>query len=519
MSNVIRVLRGSRWLVLAVAFAGCNVVDAVEPKTLTAAQALDEDDEQAVCREPGARGTPLVVDWSTQDRMDLEEAMLDGVAVVEYRCGKLSLIRDCHIDGSYGFLGLSQREEVVQLNNVDEIRANLPLDGASIAAKFGAELERGRTLDLAMIHSGKLRTTVASATRDQLRGQCNGATHLIRGAFVGAFAMAQGTKGKVGTVAEVFEAGLRASSSSESAVAKRDGDPAACRGVAPGASQPPAQCTAAIRLELVAIGDASMNAGSSTPAELEAQIACPEGMVASGAKCTAEKAAPYRCSGTDANECRTQCERGDPSSCAILGSMYEGGYLVERDNRAATSFHDRACRAGVPYSCSRLGVMYFYGSGVGQDLPLATELFQHACSYGDGDGCNNFGMMLAMGSGIERERERAAELFAWSCNAGDMQGCFNAMVAHREGLGVPRNETHAREFGEAAQAGGIVPVFERNCAGGNAYSCWGLGYMHHHGVFKQRDLERAKVLYQLSCPGITFGCEALQAMGVAVPSR
>src|SRR5690606_24630398 len=265
MPDVVRDLRNCRWLTLTVALAGCkgNLGEAVEPDALTAASALGEAGEQAICREPGARGTPLVVDWPTQDRMDLEEAMLDGVAVVEYRCGKLALVRDCHLDGSYGFLGLSHREEVIQLTDVDEIRANLPLDGSTIAASFGAELERGRTLDLAMVHSGKLRTTVASATADQLRGDCQGATHLVRGAF----AMAQGTKGRVSTVAEVFEAGLRAGSSRESAVGRRDGDPSACKEVTPGANQPPPHCTAAIRLELVAIGDASLNAPSSTPAE------------------------------------------------------------------------------------------------------------------------------------------------------------------------------------------------------------------------------------------------------------
>ena len=91
--------------------AGCPSMpsggELVRPETPTVGNVLGEGGEDAVCREPGVRGTPLVLDWSTQDRMDLEEAMHDGVAVVEYRCGKLRLIPGCRTTGGYGFLGMS----------------------------------------------------------------------------------------------------------------------------------------------------------------------------------------------------------------------------------------------------------------------------------------------------------------------------------------------------------------------------------------------------------------------------
>lgn len=509
MLNVTRASLGL--LALASVIGGCHrsVGAAVKPKPITASGALGES-AQAVCHEPGARGTPLVVDWPTQDRMDLEEAMLDGVAVVAYGCNKLTLLPGCRVEGSYRFLGLSQREEVIQLTDADEIRANLPLDGSTLAVKLGAELERGRALDLAMVHSGKLRTTIASVTSDQLQGPCEGATHIVRGAFVGAFAMAQGTRGHVGTVAEVFEAGLRASSTSETTTGRRDGDPNACKGVVRGSTEPPSQCTAAIRIELVAIGEAPPTAG--TPTELDAQMACPEGTVVSAGKCTTVKTAPYRCEGDDPDECRSQCELGDPSSCAILGSMLEAGVGVARDLGAAAAFHEAACEANVAYSCSRLGVMFFYGNGVAQDQPLAAELFNHACSMGDGDGCNNLGMVLAMGTGVDPNPKLAAELLAWACNGGDAQGCFNAMVAQREGWGGSPNDALANAYGESAVAGGIIALFEQNCPAGSAYSCWGLGYMYQHGVFKPRDLARAKTLYQQSCPGLALGCTALKSL-------
>jgi TPR repeat protein len=481
----------------------------LHPETPTVGNVLGEGGEDAVCREPGVRGTPLVLDWSTQDRMDLEEAMHDGVAVVEYRCGKLRLIPGCRATGGYGFLGMSRREEVIQLTNVDEIRANLPLGGAAIAVDLGAELERGLALELAMVHSGKLRTTVSAVGRDRLEGQgCEAATHIVRGAFVGAFAMSSGTKGKVRTAAEVFSAGVSAGSSSAKQLERRDGDLSACGSVQPGMDRAPSQCSSVIRLELIALeaGAATPPASSPMPKELAAEMACPDGMVASEGKCTAEKAAPYRCSGSDQAECLEQCTRGDAQSCTIAAVLLDG---TDRANE----LHEKACSRGVAYSCSRLGVAYFYGAGVAKDTSRAARLFLSACESGDADGCNNLGAVLDMGTGIQRDQTKAAELFVWSCNGGDAQGCFNALVSYRDGRGVRPDANRASTYLRRAEQGGLVQIFERGCAGGNAYTCWGLGYLHEHALLgKPRDLGAARSLYEKSCPGVSWGCESLAAL-------
>lgn len=133
--------------------------------------------------------------------------MKEGVAVVSYSCKGLKVLKDCKVDGKYGFLGMTKKEQVIRLNNADEVKANLPLAGAGIAANIGAEMQRGATLDVAMVMIGKIKTTNASLTKDDLQGECADATHFVKGAIVGAFVMETGTKGSAKTAAQLFGAG------------------------------------------------------------------------------------------------------------------------------------------------------------------------------------------------------------------------------------------------------------------------------------------------------------------------
>ena len=82
----------------------------VEPNPRSANEALGEPK----CLAVGERDEPLVVDWKGHDRANLEAAMATGVAVVHYECGALRVLSDCHLDGSYRYLGVSRKEGFVE---------------------------------------------------------------------------------------------------------------------------------------------------------------------------------------------------------------------------------------------------------------------------------------------------------------------------------------------------------------------------------------------------------------------
>ncbi len=506
----------------AVVLGGCWLVScgppgavgsSVRPEAPSGAEAVDG--AQTKCRAVGPTGQPLIVDWPAHQRADLEVAMMQGVAIVGYSCERLELLTDCQVDGQYGFLGVEPHADVVQLLDADEVRANLPGFSGALIADVGAELQRGSSIDLAMIIAGKAMTTVPHTSRDKLVGRCDGATHFVRGAFVGAFAMAKGTRGTARTAAQIFGAGVDAQSTSSRRATSKDGEPAACSSVEPGDSKPPAKCRSAIRLELVALTEEGVEPPtSSTIDDVRAANACPEGMVQSGGKCTTPtQGSAYQCSGSDPTECQAQCDRGSVTSCFILGVMSESGQGVRQDYQHAARLYDQTCSKGLAEGCNRLGVLHFYGSGVSKDGPRAAELFLGSCRLGSADACSNLGLVLDVGRGVVRDSARAAQLFEAACNGGDSPGCFNAGVLHSAGRGTKRDEARAAAFFNRARQGGILDRLRLGCSYGNAYSCFGLGYLHQRGLWLPQDDAAAKSYFERSCPGVEWGCEALGRPG------
>ncbi len=316
------------------ALDGCGVGGAgaaVRPKEATAAEGLGE----GPCREAESSGEPLVVDWKPEQRGDLELMMKENVAIVSYSCKGFKLLKDCKVDGTYGFLGMSKKEQVVKLNNADEVKANLPLGGIGIAGSISAEMARGSTLDVAMIMIGKIKTTWTKVQADELKGECAGATHFVKGAMVGAFAMQTGTKGQVKTAAQMFGASASGASSSEKNVQNKDGDVSDCAKSTPDDKKAPSQCQAFIRLELKGItpkaaAPAAGAAAAAPPPESKpagndiavAEATCPKGLVMSEGKCTEPKsAAAYLCNPSKASECEEQCGKGNAPSCGAAGSL------------------------------------------------------------------------------------------------------------------------------------------------------------------------------------------------------
>src|SRR5262245_29071746 len=101
---------------------GCGAgtaAEAVRPPEQTASSALGESAE---CRDVSRGAEPLVVDWKPEQRGELEVAMKDGVAIVAYDCNGIRLLPDCRLDGEYGFIGMTRKEQVVRLETMDEVK-------------------------------------------------------------------------------------------------------------------------------------------------------------------------------------------------------------------------------------------------------------------------------------------------------------------------------------------------------------------------------------------------------------
>lgn len=469
--------------------AGCGGApgragEAVRPEAPTAAKALGEKGASQ-CEGVVERAEPLVIDWTSDDRIDLELAMKKSVAVVSYDCASIKLLKECKVQGDYGFIGVSKKERVVKLESSDEITANLPMQGMSFVAKLGAELERGASLDLALVMIGKKRTTLESVTRKKLVGQCDGATHFVRGATIGAFAMASGSKGRVATVTEIFGGGASTDSGSKRFEHNTDGERTACGAADPEAAGPPKQCQSALRLELSAIGDSDVVAVEKPSAAPEA-TACPPGMVSSEGVCsTPKEKQTHLCKTNDIVDCATQCERGHAGSCRVLGFIHE---FQKKEHAKATEYYVKACDSDDAKACSNAGYMFNKGRGVPENPARGRELYVKGCDLGDARGCTDLGLMYETGRGTTADAALAAKLYKRGCDGGNMLGCGNYGHVLQEGLGVAKDPNLALTY------------FTRGCVAGDARSCNGVAFLYEFGKGAvPADMTKATEYYVKAC--------------------
>jgi TPR repeat protein len=478
-------------LASAVALSSCGggtPADLLRPKDPTAAGALGEG--AGACHQVEKYGEPLVVDWKPDQRGDLEEVMHDGVAVVAYDCSGIKLLKQCHVEGTYGYLGMTKREQVVRLQSADELRANLPLSGLKIAGEIGGELSRGSTLDIALVTVGKKRTTWKSPTRDDLKGDCAGATHVVRGASVGAFALQTGTRAEAKTSVQIFGAGAGGGSSSSRDVNDKEGDPTACAAASPDSPGAPAQCGAAVRIELVGIADAAAKEPPKTPdkpaaddkthaLEVEAEP-CPQGLVLIEGKCTTPtEAKPHQCEPSDQADCQKQCDKGHAGSCGALGAYFEG--RTHEYDKALVALK-KGCDGGDVRSCVNLGGMTLEGIGTKADPVAAAPLFDSACSNGDAVGCARLGAAYHAGTGVTHDDAKAAGLLRKGCEGGQAHACGELGQMMRDGTGVAKDD-----------AGALV-LLRRGCNGGDARACNSAGEQ-----VEARDAISASIFYQRGC--------------------
>lgn len=491
----------------------------VRPRELTAWQVVG--DGAAQCRAAGP-GEPLVVDWEAHERGNLEEAMHDGVAVVSYDCKTLRLLKGCSVDSAYGFLAFSKKEQTVRFENADEVSASMPAFGIPLLHDLSGELKQDSTLDLTMILVGKKRTTVREAAADGLVGgaACAGATHFVRGAFVGAFALGTGTRGSANLGLGAFSAATRSAK-----LAKyRDGEPETCTQVKAGSPSAPDTCDALVRLELVALGAPSGRLGKGPAAkhELEGPLVdeapsaasgCPPGLFVTDGKCARPSDARTHQCERDVVDCATQCARGHAGSCNNLGLLYSRGEGVAEDQGKAVQLLQQACDGGMMLACSNLGTHYGSGRGAPRDDAKAAALYGRACEGGEATGCYNLGFAHKDGNGVPVDLPKAALLFARACDGGEGAGCANLGVMFAGGIGVPKDAPRSARLLKLACDGGVV------------FGCFNLGYAYAHGVGVAQSDTRALALYQQACDdGNGLACVNLAAMfrngtGVAKDER
>ncbi|WP_437760107.1 SEL1-like repeat protein [Sorangium sp. So ce1389] len=495
---------------------------------------------------------PLIVDWLTTRRSDLELAMKEGVAVVSYDCTTLKLLTQCKLAGSYSFAGVTRKENVIQLTNPAEMQANVPFGAVALSTAIEGAGASANAIDVALVPTGKMATTVTSVSSQDLSGSCDGATHFVRSALLGAFAMTPGGRGAARSVDQVFAAvGAAAASSSQGGTTSKEGELEACRAAKPDAQAPTERCHAPLRLELVPL--LAKKAAPPEPAAKQAEeelpaisSSCPAGTVLSGAKCSPPSFAPtHLCDPADSRACAAQCGKGDVGSCYHLGIHYLSGKDLPRDDARAAELFEKACSAGVAQACyargkqqlrdilsakvppdaaGRAKVREFadkaceLGDGwacwsaaewylregpqavIPKDATRAVAFLRRGCDLGYGPSCSSLGNMLVEGKLAAKDVAVAVGVLQRACEGGQAEDCVELGDILRKGQGAPKDGVKA------------IAAYRRGCTLGDMRACNAAGSVYGEGDGVPRDVAKAYSFFEKGCPEKGFGAEACMSL-------
>lgn len=445
---------------------------------------------ESACDDKALDGviSPIVVDWPASARADLEEAMEGGVAVVAYSCDSVKVLPDCKVEGEYGYLGVTPKKESSLVEGSDNIRATF----GGAAWGVSGSLERTAKLDLSYVLVGKKKTARMSLHRGELEGGdfCAGATHYVKRADIGGWAMATGTDVKAGLAATVFSQGVSADTASKEARTKKDGDPKACEGAGKADDAAPDGCSAMIWVSLAPIkgGEGPGKGDSVTVTGVTDGRGCPGGKTWVGGVCTANPGGAYLCKEGDNADCTKQCRAGSHASCNRLAK------LLLYPNAARSDEDDvEQVDPNVPELVKQLGSLQ--------------KQMTAACEADEPDACAGifFVHVAPALMGGDEDTSRAGLTKAWpfiqtGCVAGDFFSCtFIRTTLLGDGDVAEQTGIDARS---------VYPdLLERGCTGGAGVPCGYLAAEYATGEITSRSPKKALAFAETACLGnFAAGC-------------
>jgi hypothetical protein len=483
------------------------VADAVRPQDHTALSATGT--KGPTCTGAPRQSKPLIVDLDPDARVSLEAAMKRGVVVVAYDCTSFRVLPTCKVpEARYEYAGVSRKEQVIQMNSQDDLNVNLPIS----SGKLGAEMKSGRSVDLALVRVGMTSTALGQITRAELVGGCDGATHFVQNATLGAFSLATGSVGKAGAVAEMFGVGGAAKSESERKAMTKDGSLDDCRKSDPDGAAPPAECRSPLQVDLFpvlgdaptaptahAAGDPKSKKDEKAKTVEAAENDCPAGYSFADGICTRGATQAHLCDSKNKAECTEQCDKGNAESCLNLGR-------IENSNPAvAIPLYKKACAGGSASACGAAGLAMmpddYKSPTVAAEARLGLAFAEQGCDGGDGRACNVEGDYQEFDDFKIKSFPAAMKAYARGCTLGYGESCFRLAKIHFEATDVPRD------------GGKGLSLLNKSCQAGNADECglvaaiyeMGRAYGSTEGV--TADPEKAFASFKRACLLDATWCE------------
>ncbi len=211
-----------------------------------------DPDGQAKCAIKKSQSEPLIIEWPATQRAKLEAIASRGAIAVRYDGCEMEVMGGCKIPRAYDYTATTRQREHVSIKDEDELYARLPLG----AARLQANLEKAGELNVSMTIVGTFETDRSRVHRDELKGDCGRATHVVDALIVGAFEFYAGAEAGIGAGAEVGNVGAGAKSSTKRSMLRAAGEEKACKKSSDRDKSPPDGCGALLRVEVTRIARA-----------------------------------------------------------------------------------------------------------------------------------------------------------------------------------------------------------------------------------------------------------------------
>lgn len=248
-------------------FAGCSGGN-VASSLATAPEFAPTD--QTKCSVAKSQSRPLIVEWPSADRGDLETKAKSGVVAVRYSGCEMTILPHCAAPGKYQYTAFTRKDDLITIRDADELYANVPVG----AAKLETKLAKKGELNVVMTMVGKFVSDRSAFDPADLVGECGGATHTVSAMTAGAFEFFAGAEADVAGGATIFGAGAGAKTSAARELLNRDGDKASCDKATDSDEKPPSGCGAIIRVEVTPLRSAQQSTSAPPPAPLRTSPRC-----------------------------------------------------------------------------------------------------------------------------------------------------------------------------------------------------------------------------------------------------
>jgi hypothetical protein len=391
------------------------------------------------------------------------------------------------VAGDYRYNGVSRKTKLVQMKDLFTAAANF--GGVMATAAFRGELSRGRSLNLAYVLVGNQATSVNDVQPVQLAGRCEGATHFVFEAQLGAFVLETAEAGKAEASVDSLFGNAQAKDESSKSTRTTDGDPKSCDNASRKDAEPLDGCSALMRVELMAIRGApdggmtaeALKAGSSPAVATSSgaltaapggatrtALGCPDGLAYVDGVCVAPQAdAPGLCSYDQPEQCLDACLKGSLESCDRWGFASLQGW-----DKVRAEWH--VFDESAAHSLEKLGKFERKSEWTPLFVAWADAVLVHedrlqaACDQDFKAACGALGVAIYTRAWSPKASD--ADFGRWKdaalkgCELGDVYSCA---AVFNSGMTVTRNDRTAPNLSNKEK----WLAYMRSCSSGNAAGC------------------------------------------------